>query len=1326
MEKLRKTVALIALLPTLLRGEAMLQYFNSSWVEVTRKMPELAEAGYTSLWLPPPTKASGGLSVGYDCWDRFDLGSVDQRGGVRTFYGTESELIEMVRVAHRFGIRVYFDNIMNHNAFETPGYNEFVPEDVYPGFMPEDFHLRRTADGSYRKWDNVRDWGSEWQVFNLGLSDLIDIATEPGSLNWNHGANEGDTVTKPDYVRHPDQPEFYCYVPTAPGQKHAEGEGAYVGFGPGNGITTASIAADPDFYSERVEHLLNRAARWQIDRTRCDGFRLDAVKHTPPDFFGATFGEDKDSSNYGYTGQIQLQFNLTRGFDDWGNHRNAVFDTERARDDAMLFGEHLGQPPGFGGYIDAGMRLVDNDLRNNLNNVLGNPSASLSGYDGAGSGGFAPEHAVMHAQSHDNSFAARRELQHAMYFTRAGLGLVYSDSNRHAAPLGGGEEFPRIANTSYLGQWGDPRIPNLLKIHQDFARGDQQGRASNADFISYERIDRRGDENMSDADAATMLIAINDNYASGVPLVGGTSFPSAGGEGSENNPDTRDAYLYQYARGYGSQVGFYKYASDLGSVTVDPGSYMVFAPRTPEPSELWDGGSEGGVLAIEQGGVEVGTVEVTRYDGEDGDPGFNPYGLPDADPGDFAYTIGIPRVTDLGDLSFVARTDGSAANLLFRLDAGIDLNGAGAGGDPFLRDNPPKSSNDLFLGYEQPGFVVRRFGEKFAAVDTTRNTIGSQGAETYVKQIGAGSVAVTEGAAGSNDYATDGGELAAFLYHDPADPVGGSPAGGWPGAVPLQYDESGAGIVLWAKPNGVGGGFRMYCYFTTDGSIPEVAGGRPAGTTMVHEMNFSHNQFETDGEGQEITNDWWTTDSLPKPLPGETLTYRIGIFKESDPIYPSGPGSVASKKRAMSVFAVDGFDASSVVHSPHGDYTSSETGLAEGFHILRARAFLERDGKASLYRTYSRTFLVDAARPAGEIVFPGSDGEVVGGSSYGVVVRADASTSSAWYRITDSDASNDDAETGVPNGNGAWVRAQEVSANLGITPSDPAFGREFRFDYVNIPPTGTATIEVRLREISSSADDGVDDASGHFTTLARVVDTAGPEVRMFVAFPGADGEEVGSSYEFKTYFSKALANDEGLSEPEVLERFTVTYGTDDLWPASSVVLDPSGLSVDWDVSGEYHALVFALPVLAKVDPRVPYRVEIFHDRPPGNPDLGADRLVRPATEGDNQPDGDLDGDGIPNGTEWLFGLDPHVPSPEGLPHPQVIAIPGGWMIEFPTLPDRLYQLQESDDLGGWFNLGAPVNTHGIESPPPLVVEDHLLGPAGFYRIAVRSTYRGEL
>ena len=94
------------------------------------------------------------------------------------------------------------------------------------------------------------------------------------------------------------------------------------------------------------------------------------------------------------------------------------------------------------------MRLVDNDLRSNFNNLLGNPSSGLNGYDQPGSGGFGPTIAVTHAQSHDSDYAARRELQHAFYFTRAGLPLVYTDGNYQAETLSqSGGAFPRHANT---------------------------------------------------------------------------------------------------------------------------------------------------------------------------------------------------------------------------------------------------------------------------------------------------------------------------------------------------------------------------------------------------------------------------------------------------------------------------------------------------------------------------------------------------------------------------------------------------------------------------------------------------------------------------------------------------------------------------------------------------------------------------------------------------------------------------------------------------------------------------------------------------------------
>lgn len=1190
-------------------GEAMLQYFNTSWAEITRKMPELAEAGYDSLWLPPPTKGSGGLSVGYDCWDRFDLGSKDQRGSVRTRYGTEAELLELVRVAHRFGIRIYFDNVMNHNAFDIPGFNASTPIDLYPGFLPEDFHLRKTEDGFYRKWDNTRSWSDAWQVQNLGLSDLIDIATEPGTTNFNHGPTEGSTMRKIDFVRHPNQPEYYCYLPTASGQKHSAGQGTYVGFGPANGITTGVIAANPSFYSERVEDLLHRAARWQIDRTRADGLRLDAVKHTPADFYGATYGADKDSSSYGYTGQVQVQFNLSRGFSDWSNHRDSLFNTEQGRDDAMLFGEHLGQPPAYGPYIDAGMRLIDNDLRSNFNNLLGNPSSGLTGYDAPGFGGFPASVSVPHAQSHDNDFAGRRELQHAFYFTRAGLPLIYTDGNYHAETLGeSGGAFPRHANTAFLGQWGDARIPNLLRVHQDFARGWQRGRWSGSDLVSYERIDDRSfsesNQSLKERKGVTMLIAVNDNYSSGVSIQGGTSFPSQAGGGSENNPNTNDEYLFQYARGYGSQTGFYTYASSLSGVTVDKGSYFVFAPRTPEESDLWK--SAGGEpITLLQNGQQVPTVNVVRRDGPDGDPAFNPNGVADPNNSDFAYTVAVPRVTSATSLKFVARVDGSAENVLLRLDGGIDLNGTRPPGnvDPLFRDNPPAVSNDSFLGYEQPNFVRRQQVEKFAARDTSRNQFGSTGAETYTKTIGSGSFTVVNGPTGSNNFSNDGGNQASFLYHDPAQAVGGTPGGGWPGGnVPQQFVENASTISIWAKPNGVGLGFKMFCYYTTDGTNPEGAGGTGTGTTKVSEMAFSHNQD---------SNDWWMTSNIPKPASGSVFKYKVGILKEgSSSVYPSGPDSVFRKKRMMTVFETPTINPSTLSYSAHNDYNSTTTGLQEGFHIIRGRAFLKRDGKSPLYNTFSRTFYYDAATPGGQIVFPGSDGEQIGGSEYGAVVRADNSVQEVWYRVTDGEGSNDDSATGTSNGNGAWVKATEITPTVAITPTNPAHGREWRFNYVNIPATGSATLEVRLKELSSSDDMNLTDVAGHFTTLTRTIQTRGPDLRLFVAYPQAEGDVIDDSYVLKVYFSKSLAD--GTTEATLKQRFTVRYGANEGWSAGIQVLDRAAFSINYNETSDYHALAFRVPNLFNGSDDFLHRIEVTYDRADPLSDLVATRRVRAA------------------------------------------------------------------------------------------------------------------
>src|SRR4249919_3385162 len=85
------------------------------WKEVAEQASHLQWLGISDVWLPPPYKSSAGDNgVGYDVYDLFDLGEFNQKGTVRTKYGTKEELINAVDAAHEAGLKVYADIVVNH------------------------------------------------------------------------------------------------------------------------------------------------------------------------------------------------------------------------------------------------------------------------------------------------------------------------------------------------------------------------------------------------------------------------------------------------------------------------------------------------------------------------------------------------------------------------------------------------------------------------------------------------------------------------------------------------------------------------------------------------------------------------------------------------------------------------------------------------------------------------------------------------------------------------------------------------------------------------------------------------------------------------------------------------------------------------------------------------------------------------------------------------------------------------------------------------------------------------------------------------------------
>jgi hypothetical protein len=676
------TFLLALLIARSARAEAMLELFQMSWNQIAQKMPEIAEAGYDSLWLPNPAKGTSGVvSVGYDVFDPFDLGSTNQQGTVATMYGTEAELIQMVQIAHRFGIRVYFDNVMNHRGFVVPDYpGSGTPDNYYPGLVPKDFHLQ-TVSGGYQNWPDVSEWCDVQNVENQPLLGLCDLAQEPGTTNWNFGASLGDTATKPFFLRFPGRPDLYM---------DTNGVLLGIGFG-GAGWRPFDGHGQP--VPEDVTTYLCRAVAWTLYMTKCDGFRLDAVKHVPVNFFGAESGQTDDPTFLGYAGAIQAMYDYVHGYGSnvTGNgyvetdgNRNSLFNTEAPRNDAMLFGEYepsaLAAGDDFYDYLQSGMRLLNFPLYSQMNSVFG--GSSMSGMDGRdfippgsncdANGNFSAAQAVNLPQSQDSGSCcpANQPMEDAYFFMHEGLPMVYSDGFNHNTNGG----TPIVSYANYLGEFGDNTMPDTMYAHNQLARGGTWSRWSDQNVVLFERYDYREGNSAEPQTQDVALFGMNDDtsYPGDIAFDDGINRPS---DGYYQNPSNTTSTAVSNSRGAGIVVGFapgsvlaqlasssptggraYQKLLVHGATTNWPDA--VYSANNADPTKrlIYVGGqtlaSGGGAIELNlpsdawvmygyqwpepsrsaltdaitfrQGGAAVPSMTVFRHDGPNGDTNYNP------------------------------------------------------------------------------------------------------------------------------------------------------------------------------------------------------------------------------------------------------------------------------------------------------------------------------------------------------------------------------------------------------------------------------------------------------------------------------------------------------------------------------------------------------------------------------------------------------------------------------------------------------------------------------------------------------------------------------
>jgi alpha-amylase len=140
------------------------------WRYLTDKVSSLAHTGFTALWLPPACKAAnlGGVSMGYDPYDYYDLGDIDQKGGVPTWFGTRAELEALIETIHSKDMQAYADMVLNHtNGADAEEVNLFDGVKRWTKYEPGSGKFKRDWRCYHPSYfERIDD-----QVFE-GMSDL--------------------------------------------------------------------------------------------------------------------------------------------------------------------------------------------------------------------------------------------------------------------------------------------------------------------------------------------------------------------------------------------------------------------------------------------------------------------------------------------------------------------------------------------------------------------------------------------------------------------------------------------------------------------------------------------------------------------------------------------------------------------------------------------------------------------------------------------------------------------------------------------------------------------------------------------------------------------------------------------------------------------------------------------------------------------------------------------------------------------------------------------------------------------------------------------------
>ena len=236
----------------------MIQYFEwnladdgKHWERLKNDAAHLKEIGVSAVWIPPAYKGTFSGDVGYGAYDLWDLGEFNQKGTVRTKYGTKEELIDAINELHKYGINVYLDAVLNHKggADET---ERFLAIEVNPENRNEEISEPKEIEG--------------WTKFTFPGRNK-----KYSEFEWNHALFSGV-----DYDNLTGKTAIYKIA--------GENKGWAENVDSELGNYDYLMNADVDYSHPEVRNEIINWGKWVVNELNLDGFRMDAVKHISEDF----------------------------------------------------------------------------------------------------------------------------------------------------------------------------------------------------------------------------------------------------------------------------------------------------------------------------------------------------------------------------------------------------------------------------------------------------------------------------------------------------------------------------------------------------------------------------------------------------------------------------------------------------------------------------------------------------------------------------------------------------------------------------------------------------------------------------------------------------------------------------------------------------------------------------------------------------------------------------------------------------------------------------------------------------------------------------------